>query len=504
MIVKRDVSRKVASYLLEHKMSFPGVEIQKNYLRSYPHGSLAAHVLGNLGEVTKEQLKTPRFKGYVAGDVIGQGGLEWTYDSWLRGKDGASRIEVDALGQPKRREPLGNRLPESGNTLVTTIDAGVQESAEKALERGIRLARSTGSVGANGGAAVVLDARNGQVIAMASNPTFKPSEWVGGISEKNYKKLAAPRANHPLLNRVTQSARAVGSTFKAIDAVAALEEGVVTTSTTFFCNGRYIAPHTSDNRVFHCWDRSGHGTVDLISAMSCSCDTYFYNVGYSFYQRKGTELADWAKRLGMGEVTGVDIPGEVAGRIPTPSWKRSYFKTEVDKIWNPGDSILLAIGQGNLEATPLQLAVSYAAVANGGTIVTPHLGLKIVDSQGELVHNLEPKNKRKVEISQETLQVVRAGLRRAASDGTSAGTFAGYPIAVAGKTGTAEVWDDGRYVDYAWYASYAPIDKPKYVIVTMIEKGGHGGTTAAPITRLIYDQLFHIKSKELGNSGSSD
>ncbi len=239
---------------------------------------------------------------------------------------------------------------------------------------------------------MVLDAKNGQVLAMASYPTFNPDIWVGGHQHQGLQEVLRPRQapNYPLLNRAIQEAVAVGSTFKVIDAVAGLEEGVITPSTAFFCNGSFKPPIAYDKTVWHCWLPSGHGTVDLIPAHLQSCDVYFYNVGYKFYLRQGTELEDWAGRLGMGKPTGIDIPGEVAGRVPTPAWRKSYFKSEVDQQWTPGNSINLAIGQGDFEATPLQLAVTYAAIANGGTIVQPHLGLKVVDPQGQLVRSLEP------------------------------------------------------------------------------------------------------------------
>ncbi len=507
IVVKEDVGKRVVSYLLERTDSFPGVEIHKNYLRSYPQGRLAAHVLGNLGEVSREQLKDQHFKGYKAGDVVGQAGLEWTYDKWLRGRDGIAKIEVDAFGQPKQSDPVsGGRLPEPGHTLVTTIDGKVQAAAERALREGISLAYRDGKYEANGGAAVVLDARNGQILGMASYPSFSPSEWVGGISVKDYKKYRDPRRNTPLFNRAVQSAKAVGSTFKVVDAIAGLEEGVVTPYESFFCDGSYKPPIAWDEAVWGCWAKDGHGSLSLVGALTQSCDVYFYNLGYRFYLRQGTELADWAVRLGMGKETGVDIPGEVAGRVPTPAWRQSYFESEVDKVWTPGNSINLAIGQGDLEATPLQLAVTYAAIANGGRIVTPHLGLKITDAAGKTVRDLAPRSKKKIDISGSTLGLVQRGLHEAAnsSSGTSAAVFAGYDVTVAGKTGTAEVWDDGRYVDYAWYASYAPAGDPKYVVVVMIEKGGHGGTVAAPATRMIYDSLFHVKSDKVIGPVRSD
>ena len=508
IVVKEDVSFKVYSYILEHQASFPGVEIQKDYLRAYPNGDLAAQILGNVGQISAAELKMRHFKGYAAGDEVGQAGLEWTYDRWLRGRDGVSMVEVDAAGQPKANAPVGGGLlPLPGDTLVTTIDAKVQAAAEQALVKGIEIAHSSGDWAANGGAAVVMDVRNGQILAMASNPTYNPKVYVGGLSEKDAKRLyvQASSANYPLLNRPTQEAIAVGSTFKPITAIAALEEGLITPSTTIDAGATY----TNHGQVFHDWNPSGHGWLNLDQAITQSADTYFYPIGYKFYLRPGTALQDWAERLGLGKPTGIDIPGEVAGRIPTPAWKRRYFTTAIGKIWEPGDAIQLAVGQGYMEATPLQLATAYAAIANGGTIVQPHLGLRVVDPEGQVVSNLEASmSSHHIDIALSTLDAVRTGLREAASlpSGTSAPVFANYPIAVAGKTGTAQVYDASVHnnVNYAWYASFAPFNDPKYVVVVMIEKGGHGGTAAAPAARLIYDQLFGVKGGVVAGSARSD
>jgi penicillin-binding protein 2 len=504
--VKEDVKSAVVSYLLEHDQTFPGVEIRQDYMRAYPHGDLAAQILGNVGQISAAELKQSHFKDYAAGDLVGQAGLEWTYDRWLRGRDGVAKVEVNAMGRPKANVQVpGGRLPLPGDTLVTTIDAKVQSAAQKALVKGIQIAHSSGDPAADGGAAVVMDVHTGGIVAMASYPTYDPKVWVGGLSGKDYKKLSAGSANYPLLNRPTQEAIAVGSTFKPITAIAALEEGLITPATTVLAGSVY----TSHGQVFKDWNPNGHGWIDLAQAITQSADTYFYPIGYTFYQRGGTVLQDWAARLGMGKPTGIDIPGEVAGRIPTPAWKRRYFSTAIGKIWEPGDSIQLAVGQGYMTATPLQLATAYAAIANGGTIVQPHLGLRIVDQQGQLVTDLAAGTRtRKVDMAVSTLDAVRAGLRDAASMplGTSAPVFAGYPVPVAGKTGTAEVYDAGvqHNVNYAWYASYAPFNDPRYVVVVMIEKGGHGGTAAAPAARLIYDQLFGVKGGVVTGSGRSD
>jgi len=509
VVVKEDVSMREVSFILEHSQSFPGVETPSAYLRSYPHGDMATQVLGHLGEISAEQLKEKYFKGYSAGDVVGLEGLEKSYDKWLRGHDGVAKIEVDAFGRPKQSDPVpGGRAPVAGDTLVTTIDAKVQDAAERALRQGISLAHLDGKVEANGAAAVVLDVKNGDVLGMASYPTYDPDVWVGGISEKDYKKLSDKYANNPMLLRPIMEAKAVGSTFKVVDAIAGLEEGIVSPYETFFCDGSYKPAVATDKTVWKCWATDGHGSLALVDAITQSCDVYFYNVGYRFYSANGTPLADWARRLGMEKYTGIDIPGEVKGRVPTPAWRRQYFETEVDKLWTPGNSVNLAIGQGDLEATPLQLAVTYAAIANGGKVVTPHLGLKIIDSAGQTIRDLEPATSKKIDMAPSTLDFVRRGLYAAANSptGTSSAVFAQYAEPVAGKTGTAEVYDAtrGGYVDYAWYASYAPADDPKYAVVVMIEKGGHGGTVAAPATRTIYDALFGIDSGKFTGPVRSD
>jgi penicillin-binding protein 2 len=500
-IVKRDVSQSEVNYILEHKFSFPGVEVQKDYLRSYPFTTLAAHVLGYVGPISADQLKTPRFRGYALDAEIGQAGVEWTYDSFLRGIDGSYKIQVDVNGNPKKGASVsGGTQPQAGDNLVLTIDRRIQRAAQRAVVQGIRIAHQNANWGANGGGAVVMNVRNGEILAMASYPTYDPSVYVSGLSEKDYKALSQPSANFPLLSRVDQTPYAVGSTFKPITAIAGLEEGVITPYTTFYCPGSYTPPHLLHKQVFPCWLKSGHGSMSLLYALEESCDVYFYNVGDLFFYRKGTELEDWATRLGLGKSTGIDIPGEVVGLMPTPQWKKKHFAgphfNAVDRNWPPGDSIHLAVGQGYVTATPLQMAVAYAAIANGGYVVTPHLGLKLLNPSGTLARTLKPPRRRKLDILPGVLSWIRRGLVLAANggNGTSTPVFAGYPVTVAGKTGTAEVVVGGRLLNYAWYISYAPADNPKYVVAVMIEKGGHGGTAAAPAARMIYDALFNVRS----------
>ena len=506
--VKQDTDRRVVSFLLEHTESFPGVEVRQNYLRDYPLGDLGAHFLGQLGEIDQQELTEARFRGYKAGDVIGQSGVEYTYDKYLRGVDGSVRVEVDATGRPKQVVP-GGSLPQAGDNLQLSIDSKVQRAAENAVNYGINLAHLDGEVRADGGAAVVLDAHTGAVVALASEPTFNPAWFVGGLSAKHWKKLNIRTT--PLLDRTIQGQYPMGSTFKVVDSIAALENGVLSPSTIIDCGPTFTPPHTTGGLTWKDWTYpSGFGSIDITQALAQSCDVFFYNVGYDFYRQKGEGLEDWAKRLGLGRPTGVDLPGEVAGLVPTPEWKKTAYtrKTDpkgwrIDSIWKPGDSINLAIGQGNLEATPMQAAVAYAAIANGGYEVTPHLGARILDTHGALVRRVPYAKPRRLGISSETLGVIQNALHEGAStpNGTSYAVFGHYPVQVAGKTGTAQVFGQD---DYAWYCSYAPANDPKYVVVVMIQQGGHGGVSAAPAARMIYDSLFHVNGGQSTGSTHSD
>ena len=499
-VIKRDVSKAAVSYVLEHQAMLPGVKVESDYLRAYPQGDLASQVLGYVAEIDEEQLRQPRYRGYRPGDLVGESGLEYTYDRWLRGRDGRTLVEVDSRGRPRGDGPSpGGRLPVPGDNLVVSLDSRVQRSAQNALRYGIDIARQSGEPDAGGGAAVVLDAKSGAVIAMASDPTYDANVWSGGIAERDFEDLSRPEANYPLIDRADEGLYPTGSTFKAVDAIAALEEGVISPWTMLSAPGSY----TNHGQVFNDWNPAGHGTIDLAQALAQSADTYFYQVGYMFYLREGTELEDWALRLGYGRRTGIDVPGEASGRVPTPAWRRRYYKTAVDKLWKPGNSIQLAIGQDDLLATPLQVAVNYAAIANGGYLVTPHLGVKAVAPDGSVAARFRSRQPRKIDVSLQTLAAVRDGLREATStpQGTSYGVFGDYPIEVAGKTGTAQVTGKG---DYAWYASFAPASDPRYVVVVMIEQGGHGGTSAAPAARMIYDALFKRRAEKVGGTMGSD
>lgn len=482
VVIKKDITPEQKSYLIERiPLYFPGVDIKKYPLRSYSAGSTAAHILGHVGEIDETELQDPHYLQYKAGDEIGKDGVEYQFDQYLRGIDGGREVEVDADGRPKRE--LGSSEAVPGKNVVLSIDSVLQRATEESLSYGIDLAHEKTYTAANGGAAVVMNPKNGEIYAMASYPGFNPELWVGGISDTDYQALTVEGANDPLLNRAIAGQYPPASTFKAVTSIAALEENVVTQLTSFTCTGEWDVL----SQPFKCW--GVHGDVDLRNALVQSCDTYFYNIGYRFYKAESQAMQRWAGQAGFGRATGIDLPGEAIGRVPTPQWKQEVGLTEIDKMWLPGNSVNLAIGQGDMLATPLQLATAYSAIANGGQLVTPHVGLRVEDYlTAEQLINLQPDDVMELGASMETLRAIREGLDRATEPGTTVGdTFVGFAPTVAGKTGTAQV--TGK-TDYAWYVAYAPVDDPQVVVAVLIEQGGGGGSVAAPVARRILESYF--------------
>ncbi|HDZ59538.1 MAG TPA: penicillin-binding protein 2, partial [Actinobacteria bacterium] len=372
VIIKKNITPEQKSYLIElMPLYFPGVDIKKFPLRDYPEGSTAAHLLGHVGEIDENELKEPQYADYSLGDEIGKDGVEYQFDRYLRGTDGSLEVEVDADGRPKRE--LRSIQSQPGNNVVLTVDSELQKATEDALAYGIDLAHGKGYLAANGGAVVVMSPDDGEIFAMASYPSFDPELWVGGMSDSDYQSLNAEGANDPLLNRAIAGQYPPASTFKSITAIAGLEEGIISPLNRFICNGVWDVL----SQPFKCWGT--HGDVDLKRAITVSCDIYFYNVGYRFYQADNLGIQRWAQMFGLGKVTGLDLPGEAVGRVPDPAWKQSFGQTEIDRMWMPGDSVNLSIGQGDILVTPLQLATAYAAIANGGRVVTPHVGLRVED-----------------------------------------------------------------------------------------------------------------------------
>jgi penicillin-binding protein 2 len=495
------ISRDVHVYLMERQREFPGVTIEDAYLRSYPYGVLAAQVLGHVGTVTPEQVKSRRYRN---GDHVGQAGIEAAYDRYLRGQSGLAQLRVDSLGRPRGR-PLYSEYFQHGLALRTTLDVKLQRAAELAIQHGIDVARENKAWAANAGAIIALDPRTGAVRALASYPTFDPRAYVGKPKPDKLRPLldqeAAEKANFPGLNRAIAGLYPAGSTWKPVTAVAAMRERLVSAYSPLSCTGSMEI----DGTTFNNWNPYINEAMTMPKALAASCDTYFYQLGLEFYRlpaQYGSPLQKWAAAFGFGRPTGLDIGGEQAGLLPTPQWRRRTFDSEIDKLWKSGDSVQLAIGQKDLLVTPLQMARFYALVANGGKLVTPHL-VSSVEQPGnrgavKAVFSPPPKP---VNVHPAELGAVKEGLYLAthASYGTSSGVFGTFPVPIAGKTGTAEKVVNlpgfSGLMDQAWWCGYGPADKtPELVVCALIENGGHGGTAAAPAALKVFESYFGKKA----------
>jgi penicillin-binding protein 2 len=459
------------------------------FLRQYPHHQIGAHLFGTVGEVTKEQRKDQRYHGVNLGDRVGQSGIEYQYDRFLRGRDGASRVQVDALGHLKGE--LAVRQPQQGRQLRLSVDMDIQKAGQAALAGG------TGR-----GAFVVMNVHNGEVVALGSQPSFDPNIFSKVIRQSDYKRLSDPDNGAPLSNRAIQGLYPTGSTWKLITATAALEGGLITPDTVQYDPGSL----TVGGVTFKNAGGGGNGALALRQALTVSSDVFFYKLGLEANGHgDGLLIQKWAHRLGLGRRTGIDLPGETPGLVPSPKWRnRLYKKHLTDRPWTPGDNINLSVGQGDLQADPLQMAVAYATIANGGRVLAPRLGLRIEDSSGRVLQQLAAPAARKLDINPEFRQAILEGLRGGASaaGGTSAKVFSGFPVPVAGKTGTAEK-GAGRS-DQSWYVALAPYPSIKYVVAVTDEAGGFGADTAAPMARNILAALFDVKHDKATKGGPSD
>jgi penicillin-binding protein 2 len=521
--IKSDVSRAQAEYLAEREDDFPGVRVKAVALRYYPHRELAAHVLGYVGDISQGQLDALAKDGYRPGDTIGQSGIESEYDKYLRGKPGLEILRVNSLGR-KQGPTIPLVPPAAGNTVRLTLDLKLQIAAEEALRYGIERARNSGCQGcwyANGGAIVALDPRDGSIRAMASSPTYPPSLYVGRVRQRaldaaGLTPRSAESMNYPALNRAINAAYPPGSTWKPVTAIAAMQEHILQPFEPLACTGEY----EKNGQVFKNWDPFVNEAMTLTTALARSCDTYFYQVGYRFYgmpARLGPRLQAWASRFGFGQKTGIDLGSERSGLLPTPAWRKETYtkKTDpghwqIDRLWKPGDSIQLAIGQKDLLVTPLQLARFYAMVANGGKLVTPHLLLDVEQpsanrSAGRVVPTPRPPAPEATNVDAQALSVVREGLFEAthSSLGTSAAIFGGFPIPISGKTGTAEKFidpGDGYLHNFnqSWWCGYGPSNSPDLVVCVLIENGGHGGDAAAPAALKVFEQFFGKRATQRG------
>jgi len=477
--VDRNVSREKLALIETHSLELPGVGIDVMPVREYYYGEMMAHVIGYIGEVSRDDLEKDRSAGYKSGDLIGKFGLEKALDPFIRGKAGGEQVEVNVIG--KKVKTLGRVEPAQGYRVILSLDSQVQKAAWTALE-------------GKAGAVVALDPRDGSILALVSRPGFDPNQFNRGISTDLWEKLST-NPLHPMENRAVAGQYPPGSTYKLIVAAAALEEGIITPETAFNCPGHF----DMGTRSFRCWRKQGHGRVSLHRAIVESCDVYFYNVG----KLLGVDrLAQYAQAFGLGTRTGVALAGERRGLIPTREWKLTRFGVP----WQPGETISIAIGQGYNTATPIQLANAYAAVANNGEYFTPRIVKRVETDDGEIIEEYRPEKKAVLPVSQENIQLLKKALWGVVNE--AGGTGGQARVAgrdVAGKTGTAQVigmaeGDDGssypyEYRDHALFVSFAPRDNPEIVVAVVAEHSGHGGSVAAPVARKVIEAYFAGKTK---------
>lgn len=530
--IARGVPMEVVTRIEERREELPGVVIDAEPVREYPHGALAAHVLGYVREISGPELAANREKGYRPGDLFGKDGLEKTFEEYLRGKDGAREVEVDALARPVR--DLGRRPPQPGNNLVLTVDARVQEAAERALAEAVNAARRAGHRDARGGAVVVEDVRTGGIIAMASYPTYDPAVFTSYLSESQARELFS-NPDRLMLNRAIAASYPPGSVFKMVVAAAGLEAQKVDPDAAIPDSGYFVL----GNQTFRDWKPGGHGRVDLRRAIQVSCDVYFWRLGLAVGIE---EIARVAREFGLDRATGIELPGETGGVVPTPEYKYALVKKSLDRQYKPKleeiearyaslldqardpetrrqletekqkemdrvlarynshswdlqwqtfDTLNTAIGQGYNLYTPLQLANYVAAVANGGYLWQPYLVQRIVGPDGQVVKEFAPRLLARVNVRPETLAVVREGMALVTQgEGTAAGIFWGFPVPVAGKTGTAEV--RGKE-DHSLFVAFAPADDPQVAVAVVVEHAGHGSAVAAPVAREVLKAYFGLE-----------
>jgi penicillin-binding protein 2 len=517
VVVRDAASTAMLTYLAEHESEFPGVGVGRTYIRHYPYHSLAAQLLGYVGEISSNELTTDAKLGYVAGDEIGQSGVESTYDTYLRGVAGSERLHVDSHGRPQG-SVIQTVLAKPGHRLRLTLDLKLQQAAEKALQSGIQFARNNGQWAASGGAIVALDPNDGSVLALASSPTYEPSVFAGRVSlralaDQGLTQKTAQAKNYPSLDRALVGTYPPGSVFKPVTALAAMQEHIVAPYAYLPCTGSYSSRYDKAKvpHQFHNWDPNVNQQMDMPTALAYSCDTYFYQLGDLFYglpKDRGQPLQKWADAFGFGSTTGSDLGPEAPGLVPTSGWRLRTYTPKldpccwaVDSLWKPGDSIQLAIGQKDLLVTPLQMARFYALIANGGKLVTPHILMDVENQNGAAVPVAAPPAPKPVGVDPAALQVVRQGLWEGTHlpFGTSYGVFGKFPVSIAGKTGTAEkvVTLPGYkgLQNQSWWCGYGPTNDAKIVVCVVIENGGHGGTAAAPAAMQVFAKFFHVKAQ---------
>jgi len=513
-----DVSRKAVAWIMEHPDDFPGVDYLEQPVRTYPDGNLAAHVLGYLGQIDDE-LEDPSFAGYEPGDIVGKTGVERQYEHWLVGTKGIVKYRVDRFGNNKGE--IGLQPARPGDNVELTLDTDIQKIAESSLKEGIDVARSVSEEGSNGllkatgGAVVVMDPTTGAIKAMASYPTYDPKTFVTGSSDDRSRLFSAPQ--NPMLNRAIQGLYPAGSTYKPFVALSALKRGIANLGQSYPCVGSWAVPDDPLHEHFDNWTTANLGYLTIGGALVQSCDTIFYPLGFEYwkdwYNTRNREhpvlpLQRDLRAFGFGHATNVDIPYEREGLVPDPMWKAKVHHDMPDVYPEgdtfPGDFILMTIGQGETLVTPLQIANAYSIIANDGVECRPHIGERVISPGGKTVRNLQPRCRHRVPFAPSSIRYVRSALAGVVQSGTAASAFANFPfseVSVAGKTGTAEV--NGQQ-NYSWFAAMTQGSGKQYVVVAMVEQGGHGSTTAAPIVRHVIEQLYGLTPTQITQGGSTD
>ena len=538
MLIKENASREDVMYVSERTEEFEGLMVNDDYIRNYPKGEVASHVLGYTGAITDAELETEAFAGLPNDSVVGKGGVELAYEDVLRGGQGYKEYNVDALGRqvalrkadgrrydeqpeeiPEQGQPASVKEPVPGKDVRLTIDLELQETVEQELDAAIARAQSMGSSG-TGGAVVAMDPRDGQIVAMASRPTFDPQMFVGGITGseelQRYEFLNSEEAHAPFTNRAIQGAYPGASTFKPFTGMAGMEQGTIGPGTTVTDNGECWRPTNSGWGCWQSWRENSpkyqflgpHGTQNYAQSLGDSNDKFFYQVADWMWNRTDDQnlLPKYYQQFGFGSPTGVDLPGESAGQVPTREWQEEVGATPDDKMWSVGRWVNISIGQGDLLLTPLQLIRGFAGIANGGSLVSPHVGFSLRDQSSGLEENITPKPQGSLGVSDLTLQTTLRGLRMVtATGGTAENAFRGATLPIIGKTGTGEMGEHRDPVNY--FAGWAENQDDPLVVLVMIEGGGAFQTgsevTAAPAARAILES-YHGGSGSSRNRSSAD
>ncbi|MBV8560567.1 MAG: penicillin-binding protein 2 [Acidimicrobiia bacterium] len=510
--VATDVPKETIIFLREHQGDFPGVGGVQLTERYYPYGSLAAHLLGWVGEINGSELAASKNKGYKAGDSIGKSGIEKIYEDDLRGTPQVERLEVDSKGRVLGS--LGTTPAVQGHDVQLTIDLDVQKLAEESLQQGLVAARSSYDKSqakhfvAPAGSVVVTDPRDGSVLALASNPTYDPSIFVNGIKPELFAQLNDPASGFPLTNRAIQGQYAPGSTFKLATSMAALSSGMIDTKYTVDDGGSIRI----GNRVFKNAGGEANGRVNIVRAITVSSDVFFYTLGNQFWLQRsqyGDGIQNEARQLGLGKKTGIALPFEAGGRIPDPDTRKKLHdqnpKAFPNGQWFAGDNVNLAIGQGETVVSPLQLVNAYATFANGGTVWVPRVADSVRDQMGTQLRQIPPQSVRKIDIPPQVHDPIMQGLVGAVTDsrGTAAGAFAGFPFGtfpIAGKTGTAQAGDKQ---DTSLFVAFGPTTDPQFAVGVVMEEAGFGASAAAPVARRILESLAGKPTQPVSYAGGT-